>query len=333
MPDILDSLSKPAVGYAAGLVGGFGRDLVNFFMNRANNEANSRLALNQNRYNLEQWERETAYNSPAAQMARLREAGINPHLAYSQGQVMNEAASSPDMTAATYQPFQAQTSFDPTTFAQINLLNAQAQQARSNAALADSQLPEAQQRILKMQQEIAHYKAQITLYDYQCSEIAARVKNLDQDTKLKVAQTDNISFEQALKREDLKLRMDQVAAEIRKLDADTNLTNRQVYELVQTFASRKYGLDLDNNLKSSEKKYYDSLIDKMEKEMSLIDQQITGQGYQNQILQSESMVKEHEAQLSFNANNVAKDGYLARLFSGMLYLTREVFPINIGMAR
>lgn len=34
--------------------------------------------------NLAQWERENAYNSPAAQMQRFKEAGLNPHLIYGQ---------------------------------------------------------------------------------------------------------------------------------------------------------------------------------------------------------------------------------------------------------
>jgi len=276
MPDILDSLSKPAVGYAAGLVGGFGRDLVNFFMNRANNEANSRLALNQNRYNLEQWERETAYNSPAAQMARLREAGINPHLAYSQGQVMNEAASSPDMTSATYQPFQAQTSFDPATFAQINLLNAQAEQARSNAALADSQLPEAQQRILKMQQDMLESAQRIKNFESQISEIQARVKSLEADAKLKDASRLNIFFEQEYKREDMRQKIRSLNAQIRLWNSQADLNDRQVWELVQTFAARKAGFDLNNDeirsrigLNAKQVEYYGALIDKLNSEVSL----------------------------------------------------------------
>lgn len=40
--------------------------------------------------NIRQWERENEYNSPAAQMARLREAGLNPHLAIG-GSVANTA--------------------------------------------------------------------------------------------------------------------------------------------------------------------------------------------------------------------------------------------------
>lgn len=38
------------------------------------------------------WNRETAYNSPIQQMARLREAGLNPHLAYGDGAAAGQAS-------------------------------------------------------------------------------------------------------------------------------------------------------------------------------------------------------------------------------------------------
>jgi hypothetical protein len=39
------------------------------------------------------WEREIAYNDPSAQMQRLQNAGINPHMAYAKGGVSNTASS------------------------------------------------------------------------------------------------------------------------------------------------------------------------------------------------------------------------------------------------
>lgn len=72
-------------------------------------EYNQKLAAQQNQYNrenaewayqknLEQWQRENEYNSPAAQMRRYQEAGLNPNLAYGQS---NTAASSPTISAPT----------------------------------------------------------------------------------------------------------------------------------------------------------------------------------------------------------------------------------------
>ena len=63
--------------------------------NRLNRYYNQMLARQQNQWNLEQWNRENAYNSPLAQMYRLRQAGLNPDLMYGQG----NAAGSPEMTS------------------------------------------------------------------------------------------------------------------------------------------------------------------------------------------------------------------------------------------
>ena len=90
-----------------GRVGGFFKDfgtpigeigaalINNYFAGRRAREANQfshdeRIA--QNLWDLEQWNRQNAYDSPAAQMQRLKDAGLNPNLLYG------------DMTAATGQP-------------------------------------------------------------------------------------------------------------------------------------------------------------------------------------------------------------------------------------
>lgn len=48
---------------------------------RETNEANLKLAQYQNDWNIAQWNRQNAYNTPAAQRARYEEAGINPYFA------------------------------------------------------------------------------------------------------------------------------------------------------------------------------------------------------------------------------------------------------------
>lgn len=64
--------------------------------NQKNREYNLMLAQTQNRWNIEQWQRENDYNSPTAQMSRYKEAGLNPNLIYDQ---QNLSASSPTLTS------------------------------------------------------------------------------------------------------------------------------------------------------------------------------------------------------------------------------------------
>lgn len=63
---------------------------------RLQNEGNMKLAQYQYEKNLEQWQRENAYNSPRSQMQRFADAGLNPMLMYGQGS-SGQAASSPQL--------------------------------------------------------------------------------------------------------------------------------------------------------------------------------------------------------------------------------------------
>lgn len=56
-------------------------------------------------FNKDQWYREIAYNDPSAQVARLKAAGLSPHLVYGQGvsgASGNSSVSSPDMPMYQY---------------------------------------------------------------------------------------------------------------------------------------------------------------------------------------------------------------------------------------
>lgn len=50
---------------------------------------NKRLAEQQNQYNIDMWKMQNEYNTPAAQMRRFQEAGLNPYLVASQGNAGN----------------------------------------------------------------------------------------------------------------------------------------------------------------------------------------------------------------------------------------------------
>lgn len=72
--------------------------------NQKMREYNLMLAKQQNQWNLEQWNRENAYNDPSAQMERLRTAGLNPDLVYGSGSAANISAPSPELTSGAPAP-------------------------------------------------------------------------------------------------------------------------------------------------------------------------------------------------------------------------------------
>lgn len=67
---------------------------------RLQSTANKKLAAYTNQMNVENWKRENEYNTPAAQMARYKEAGLNPNLIYGQGTPGN-AGSIPNYSQPT----------------------------------------------------------------------------------------------------------------------------------------------------------------------------------------------------------------------------------------
>jgi len=63
--------------------------------NRLNREFAEQQRQAQYRDQLDFWQRNNEYNHPSAQMARLREGGLNPHLVYGKGTVAGNTSSAP----------------------------------------------------------------------------------------------------------------------------------------------------------------------------------------------------------------------------------------------
>lgn len=100
------SLISGGSGILSGLFGAIGQNIAIDRQIEAQKEENEKnrtynfnLAQLQNKWNLEQWNRENEYNAPAAMMKRLREGGLNPDLMYQNGTSGLTSADSPSMTA------------------------------------------------------------------------------------------------------------------------------------------------------------------------------------------------------------------------------------------
>lgn len=101
------------------------------------NDANERMQQRQNAWNLEQWNRMNAYNSPAAQMQRFKAAGLNPDLMYQQGTPGLSSAPAQVTNPIPKQPFQMQ--LDPLMLAQLKNIEADTNLKNSDAKQKDSQ--------------------------------------------------------------------------------------------------------------------------------------------------------------------------------------------------
>lgn len=82
-----------ALGGSSGIASGlasFGGDILSGMLS---NTAAKKAATTASQREMTMWNAQNAYNTPAAQMERLREAGLNPMLVYGQGAVSNASGS------------------------------------------------------------------------------------------------------------------------------------------------------------------------------------------------------------------------------------------------
>lgn len=103
----------PGLGTAIGALGGAAISAIgNFFGNRSNRKASAEAFERESKFARDErlaqqawieqmYEKNNAYNSPAAQMQRLKEAGLNPDLMYSRGDVGNATAPEAPQQAMT----------------------------------------------------------------------------------------------------------------------------------------------------------------------------------------------------------------------------------------
>lgn len=92
----------------AAIAGGVINAVSSARQNKKTNQANMELAKYQADYNSKMIDKQNAYNSPASQMARYSDAGLNPDLIYGQGSSGNQsspASYSPPTVDYQHKPF------------------------------------------------------------------------------------------------------------------------------------------------------------------------------------------------------------------------------------
>ena len=145
---------------------------MNYLINEQNNQANRQLAEYEWSKNLEMWNLQNQYNTPSAQMQRLKDAGINPNLAL--GSVSSgTAATLPKYQAAQMQsahmsPYQrAAIDFDfaGTAMQLMNMWQDYRQKDVNINYGRERTLTETANRLLKMRQDVR--AEQLWRYDTQ----------------------------------------------------------------------------------------------------------------------------------------------------------------------
>lgn len=172
---------------------------VNAYNVNKTNQQNKDLAAIQNQWNLEQWQRQNAYNEPQSQVQRLAAAGINPSLAVGQSGLVDagNAQQSHPAAGATMQPFQME---DLGSFGRTGLsAMVQQSQIEANEAYAANQTAQANdinqmlpEKIRHIQAEYDNLKQEHSVMESRIRELEASVRNLDQDTAKKAFEASHV---------------------------------------------------------------------------------------------------------------------------------------------
>lgn len=178
---------------AAPIIGAGVNALSQVLGNQSTNSANQKMAEYQYQKDLEMWNRANEYNSPVAQMKRLKDAGLNPNMVYGSGSVVgNTSTQTPKYQAPTLDNH-VETKFDvipaisayqdmQVKKAQIDNINAQTKNAITDNILKGIQSTGMQTANARSKFDLDQAK-KLAKWNYQAAEM--NVKNLMKDLQVK----------------------------------------------------------------------------------------------------------------------------------------------------
>lgn len=247
--NLLSFLSNPGVGTIANVGSSLLGSILNLFGVDSANDASLKAMREQNQWAYKMWKESNEYNSPSAQMARLRAAGINPALAYTNGIQNTANAVSETASPAQQKAFQMPVnpiSIDPLAMSQANLINAQAEDARASAKLKESQLPLTEQQVLEIKQNIEESRQRV-------DESLARINNLEADDRAKEVQSNYYEFLKTQGEKESDAALNALIAAANNNNASAKLSREQANWIVMSAVESLTGIKLDN---ANKKKTY-----------------------------------------------------------------------------
>lgn len=262
----------------SGLISGiFGQVGQSKYLNQQSREnylafqRNKELADYTNKLNIEQWQRENEYNLPKNQMARLRDAGINPALAYSNGVTGLTSANSPVMSGGT--PYQGvdytmggsrktigdtiANSLDMALKkAQVDNLNANSAKTKSekegiditNKTIFDLNMADIENKL----SQAGFNKAQTEKVAYEIQSIQKSMEVASNQISLIQSQISNMSVQQAQNWLSIQIQKNVSDAQIKDLCQSAKLKEAQAKEILDLLPSKLSNLMADTNLKDSQ---------------------------------------------------------------------------------
>ncbi|WP_342990022.1 MULTISPECIES: hypothetical protein [Bacteroides] len=226
--------------------------------NQANRDWNLNLAKLQNQWNIDQWNRENAYNSPSAQMARYKAAGLNPDLIYGQP---NLSAASPEMTSGdgslptdVSNLANKRTMLDIVSASLDNDIKREQVKSMKNQNALDSRKVDTEQAlsyltgdILSVENTDLASKLPFRAYQQYLSLV-----NSAKDSVNKTAENESRLVDLAIKKLDRKFKEESMQTMLEDLSEKLKITKAEAEYYVKTVSLRIEGLKMDNKLKENE---------------------------------------------------------------------------------
>lgn len=248
------SSGNPALGLLGAGISTIG-NVVNGFFQRSYDE---RMRDKEWARSLEQWNRENAYNHPAAVTQRMKEAGINPALAYMNGASFAPAAASPDVGEVRSKGFGLQT--DPMTLASIKVADAQADALRADAEQKRSTVPVNEQTVIHLQKQVDEIEEKISVYRSQAAVYDSQVFSNRSQAGMYIELTNKAHEENRR----LKATFDDY---LRDVKGGADLTTAKANQIVSELRAHRNAL-------ISQAEYYRKNAKLHEKQGSFLDKQI-----------------------------------------------------------
>lgn len=202
---------------------------------------NLKLAKMQNEWNIAQWERENAYNSPSAQKARLEAAGLNADMMYGQGGVVNTSSPSPSLSAgAPANPMDWSSLANKKSVGQAIMDNLAIEQARANVRKtnAEADITSSDADIRPRLNSLGLSKLEVD------TDVANELANLYNSQRNNVdLQTDLEHWKKQMR---VKFGEQYVSSKIKEISKNADIAEKQLQFEIETLAQRIIGTNAEN---------------------------------------------------------------------------------------
>ena len=224
--------------------------------NEKTREFNLMLAKKQNAWNREQWNAENAYNTPAAQKARLEAAGLNADMMYGGSGVSNIAAPSPAMTSgAPASPMDWSSLANKQSLGSVlsNALNMEMARAQIDSIKADTKKTLAEAGLSEISLEYADAQARLGLkiseqeYEKAQQDYELGVKALEKAA----AELEGISLDNAYKAIRQAFESEVFQKQIDILSEELHIKKAEATYALEYYCAQLLGLKADNKWKDA----------------------------------------------------------------------------------